>query len=143
MFLKSELLTCGQKVPISWRWLSEARCGFLMMKNRSLTHSLQTFVTGLNGCALSRIFQFTLHVDPLDLHSQMCVLRTVSCLKSYMSYMYKVSPWDLTTCARVFTYDISPRNYFVSIFLAILMTESLSATLSCEQAHHIAKIAYG
>ena len=29
MFFKSELLTCGQKVPISWRWLRVASWGFL------------------------------------------------------------------------------------------------------------------
>ena len=44
-----------------------------MIQKRSLTHSLHTLVTGLNGCPLSNIFQLTLYVDPLVLHSQMCV----------------------------------------------------------------------
>ena len=70
-FLRRDNLMCGQNVPISCRWLSEARWGFLRMKNFSLTHSLHVFVTGLNGWPRSRIFHFTFHVEPLALHSQM------------------------------------------------------------------------
>ena len=55
--LRRELAMWRQWFPISWQELRVAKSVLLMIKKRSLQHSMQVFVTLLKGVPLSRIFQ--------------------------------------------------------------------------------------